>query len=352
MTSRCNKRRPLKEWGLTPIFKRFAQQRGCRMVKNALCLFVLGFCGASFLSAQEGFLAGVKAENLRLAGIETEVEPADTVGYWVLAPWRLFLPYTDGPSFSPDEKKIVYSGSRGLCVTRVPPEQAKRLKEMDRRQFDMWEKELSSKEVTVIGRWGLGALWSPSGDLIAYLSLPPSARDNLPESWIYGPWEVWVTDPNGKGSKNLTPGLSCNYFAWSPDGQLIAVAVLVGLTDTLTFLNALLVFEPRAGVQTVLDTVCAGHELYFCWAPSSKLIAYSVPEKLGGEVGFVQKPSVDAEVFVINADGTAKTQLTYTTEVERGVKWMPDGKRILVERIDPSYETDWELVYLVLETVN
>ena len=113
--------------------------------------------------------------------------------------------------------------------------------------------------------------------------------------------------------------------------------------------SVLLVIDIESGTRTVLEVPPYRFlDIPFSWSPEGRMIAYCLSEKAEMQPDW---QSVDSEVFVINADGTGKTQLTDTAEVEGYLKWMPDGRRILVERIDPLYENDWKLVYLILETV-
>ena len=132
------------------------EKRGCRMVKNALCLFVFGFCGGSFLSAQEGFLAGVTAEDLRLAGIETRIQPSDTVGYGEAGVLEFFSALD---SISPAGDAVAYVRRRPLLGQFYQGRQIYG-------EFELWLSDLSGEKIEGILHHGV-TVRSFSGVLVA-----------------------------------------------------------------------------------------------------------------------------------------------------------------------------------------
>ena len=60
------------------------------------------------------------------------------------------------------------------------------------------------------------------------------------------------------------------------------------------------------------------------WSPDGLKIAFTSHPVTDNHMN-----SVQAEIYVINPDGTGRQQLTFNTEEERGPNWSPDGTQIL-----------------------
>ncbi len=262
----------------------------------------------------------MKAQDLRLARIETRVDPSDISGYKERQALDFFFPLN---SLSPDGKWSVYSTMGD-----------------DPSRWGVWIKNTDTGEARFIVPAGSMPRWSPRGNLIAYLKSRPLPGKSYKGRQLYGEHELWVTDLNGESKRKLTPRISCTESAWSPDGKSIAVHAW----DSEKEIAVLLVVDVESGARTVLDKppqkFC---DTFFSWSPDSKMIAYCLSEKAEMEPDW---HSVDSEVFVVNADGTGKTQLTDTSEIETFVKWLLDGKTLLILQMDPS--SGPEFVYLVL----
>ena len=69
------------------------------------------------------------------------------------------------------------------------------------------------------------------------------------------------------------------------------------------------------------------------WSPYGKRIA------LARSVGRRARGETVTHIFVINADGTGRRQLTSATAKDTAPKWSPDGRRVLFERLSLSSES-------------
>jgi Tol biopolymer transport system component len=59
------------------------------------------------------------------------------------------------------------------------------------------------------------------------------------------------------------------------------------------------------------------------------MLTYVVATKASGEA---EVSPLESDVYIINKDGSGKNQITHTLQPEVLVKWMSDGKSIVVDR--------------------
>ncbi len=122
---------------------------------------------------------------------------------------RIELPSVlgDPGTWSPDGNQLIY------------PE----LEAFDAGRYDqLLRADLNASIITPVTPLGAarnsGAAWSPLGDAVAF------GRQEIGGSGILGP-QLWLIAPDGSNMRQLTaePEISHGAFAWSPDGQWIAV---------------------------------------------------------------------------------------------------------------------------------
>jgi len=161
-------------------------------------------------------------------------------------------------------------------------------------------------------------VWSPDGRHIAFVS----TRDNaVPELYVMNadgtsPRRLtepdrYVTNPSGKGEKQLgavggvllRPGVL--HPAWAPDGRSIAYVTRVGLAEQA-------IYTVRVD-GTGRRRITTGYSP--AWSPDGRRIALVV-----ARVG-------DAQIYVMDADGSAAIRLT-PSGVHLLPAWSPDGHRI------------------------
>jgi Tol biopolymer transport system component len=124
----------------------------------------------------------------------------------------------------------------------------------------------------------LGPTWSPDGSRVAFYS-------HTPES-------IWMVNVDGSGPMELAGGLdgiSGGHMDWSPDGRNILFPQvtpngLVGIVDVSS-----------GEIRYLLDSA-----LHASWSPDGSQVVF-----------YTLSADRDAQIAVINADGTGLTQLTF-----------------------------------------
>jgi Tol biopolymer transport system component len=157
---------------------------------------------------------------------------------------------------------------------------------------------------------------------------------------------IWVLDESGEEPRPLTEGVGFDPVR-SPDGARIVYSQM----DTLVFMNA-----DGTGKQSL------GVGNRPAWSPDSRKLVFQItrdhthapddPRAHGPDTAQhrhhdkTNHQIEESDLFVMNADGTARTQLTHTQdELEADPHWSSDGRRIVyrTENAGQIYviELDW-----------
>jgi TolB protein len=89
---------------------------------------------------------------------------------------------------------------------------------------------------------------------------------------------------------------------WSPDGEKISYIEVVGGHYEIFVMNA-----DGSGRKQL--TSSSGADLYQTWSPD------------GTKIAFISKRDGNAELYVMNADGSEQTRLTYSSDDEYLPEW-------------------------------
>jgi Tol biopolymer transport system component len=137
---------------------------------------------------------------------------------------------------------------------------------------------------------------------------------------------LYVVNPDGSGTRRLTAEASNTDATWSPDGSSIAfVRGFVDVPAGIYVMNA-----DGTGVRRVTDggSFVEGADLGPAWSPDGSRIAFA---REGREEG---ADTGNADIYVVDANGTDLVRLTDGPVIEYEPSWSPDGSRIAFEGYD------------------
>jgi TolB protein len=181
--------------------------------------------------------------------------------------------------------------------------------------FEIWEMDKNGNDehaVTNLGGFATFPDYSPNGRKIAF----SGGEGNDPNDQVY------VVNRDGSGLTALTScagyGAAClnDYPAWSPDGTKIAYVHADDTDEDGNYINEQVwVMNANGSNKTQLTFGPGYHDQTPDWSPDGRKIAYME----------------DSNIFVMRADGSHQTQLTFDGG-DFGTAWSPDGNRIAFVR--------------------
>jgi TolB protein len=204
-------------------------------------------------------------------------------------------------NWSPDAQQIAFTGAR------ASPEE--------------WEIRIASADgsnVRLLTRAPSNSAgdptWSPDGKQIAF----ESWRERDERFYIY------IIGADGKGLRRLThPARGDDEFpSWSPDGNWVIFERLryINGDDIDPVLSLMVIHPDGTGLHRIARLIGGSQCLCPDWSPDGTKIAYQAATSLATK----KYP----EIFVMNADGSGKTQLTRNRVRDENPDWSPDGKKI------------------------
>ncbi len=125
-----------------------------------------------------------------------------------------------------------------------------------------------------------------------------------------GSWQIYSMNPDGTDVTQLAFGKKDGEPSWSPDGSKIVFTGWDDYDPEIFVMSA----DGSGRTQLTFNTEFDGKP---AWSPDgSKIVFISVD------------PDLDREIFIMNPDGTNVIQLTFDMRDAEDPTWSPDGSRI------------------------
>jgi Tol biopolymer transport system component len=206
------------------------------------------------------------------------------------------------PSWSPDGKELTYWSWDVMTDTG-----------------DIWKMNTDGSgkvKLTTDGSFKGPPMWSPRGDRIAYTSE------------LGGNLEVYVMNADGSGNRQITTGHSPKYsvetrVTWHPDGERLYYQALTFPIPERTYT---IIPKDVAFVEIFMVNVDTGEEANL--TPKLHENVRSVSPD-GEKLACISLRSKNYGLWVMNADGSSQTRLTWHGFGDRAPCFDPDGKKIV-----------------------
>ena len=191
--------------------------------------------------------------------------------------------YDNGPSWSPNGRRIVYGNDNELFIMRRDGSHKRQLT------------HANSPETVV----AIFPSWSPNGRRIAY------------GSYDGNDFELATIKPDGTGRKLLTNNdLDDNQVDWSPTGRRIAYGSYDGTDDEIYTIK-----PDGSGVRQLTHNTTDDFDPSY--SPSGRSVTYTGRDSAGHD-----------QIFVKRIGSVRRHQITHNRQPKSEPSWSPNGRRI------------------------
>jgi Tol biopolymer transport system component len=129
-------------------------------------------------------------------------------------------------------------------------------------------------------------------------------------------WHIWTVNVDGSGLQQLTETKHNFCPVWSPDGSKIAFESTRDDSREIYVMNA----DGSGETRLTFSKDSDAKNIQPTWSPD------------GSEIAYISDTDGDFELYVMDADGTNQTQLTDNSAWELMPSWSHDGSRIAFVR--------------------
>ncbi|HEY6072825.1 MAG TPA: NBR1-Ig-like domain-containing protein, partial [Anaerolineales bacterium] len=198
--------------------------------------------------------------------------------------------FSDGPSWSPDGKKLIYSST---------------LNNSGWLTFISDITTGASQQFSAIPENATDPAWSPDGTHIVYDAYTDPSQQIR---------DLYLVNVDGSNPVQLTntPNINEVLPAWSPDGTQIAFSAAQYAPDAVGLEGDIYVINVDGSNQRQITTD-PGNDFDPAWSPDGKQIAFVSDRNANNDSNY--------EIYLINADGTGELRLTNNHSTDRWPTW-------------------------------
>ncbi|HEV7474865.1 MAG TPA: Calx-beta domain-containing protein [Pyrinomonadaceae bacterium] len=208
-------------------------------------------------------------------------------------------------AWSPDGTKIAFRRGGG-CVILAKPHESRNDDDPCAPLIYVMNADGSNQVKLSTSAGDVGPVWSPDGSKIAFTVSSQTAPFDS---------SVYVMNADGSNRTRLTNGSEISYVSsWSPDGSKLA---FFSNRDTKPddFYRFQIYLMDADGNNQVRITNNAFDDYYPAFSPDGQQIAFQRQQLSTSDVGGL---GGSGEIFVMNVDGSAQTNITHSTAYDFG----------------------------------